>query len=254
VSSEYVVSLARTAADVREAQRLRHRVFALELGARVEGAAEGLDRDDLDAACDHLVVRERRGGRVVGTYRMLPGVRAERAGGFYADREFDLRRLRGIRRSAVEVGRACVDPAFRDGTTIALLWAGLLRYVTSQDARWVIGCASVGLAAGHATAAAVCGRLQEEHGGGEAWRVFPRRRYPTDGWARDLAVEPPPLVKSYLRLGAVVCGDAAWDDTFGTADLFLLLPLARLDPRWARRLLRLAEAACADVEARVRAA
>ena len=34
----------------------------------------------------------------------------------------------------------------------------------------------------------------------------------------------------------------AWDEGFNTADLLLLLPLSRLDPRYARWLLRLGEA------------
>jgi putative hemolysin len=54
-----------------------------------------------------------------------------------------------------------------------------------------------------------------------------------------LPVEPPSLIRGYLRLGALVCGEPAWDEEFNTADLLLLLPLSQLDPRYARRLLRL---------------
>ena len=76
-----VVSLARTEEDVRAAQRLRWQVFVEELGARVESEARGLDADRFDAHCDHLLVRERDTGDVVGTYRMLPPERVVRAGG-----------------------------------------------------------------------------------------------------------------------------------------------------------------------------
>src|SRR5438093_1664659 len=162
-TSQFSAGLASSDREVAEGQRLRYRVFADELGACVPGGANGLDRDDLDPFCQHLVVRERRSGTLVGTYRILPADRARRAGGFYAEREFDLRQLRALRADTVEVGRACVHPDFRHGAVIALLWAALLRYLDACESRYVMGCASVGLGAGHDAAAAICGRLCEEH-------------------------------------------------------------------------------------------
>ena len=238
-TAHFAAGLASTCGEVEEAQRLRYRVFADELGARIAG---GLDRDDLDPFCHHLLVRERGSGALVGTYRILPADRARSAGGFYAEREFDLRRLGGLRPMTVEVGRACVHPDFRQGSVIALLWAALLRYLNASEGRYVMGCASVSLAGGHAEAAAICGRLCEEHSSPGGWRVFPYHPFPTRGWSRAAAHEPPPLIRGYLHLGAFVCGEPAWDESFNTADLLMLLPLSRLDPRYARRLLRLGEA------------
>src|SRR5262249_3806414 len=177
----FVATLATSDAELCEAQHLRYRVFAEELGARVPDEAGVLERDDLDAFCDHLLVRERASGRLVGTYRMLAPERAERAGGLCAEREFDMDRLLGLKPVTLEIGRACVDPDFRQGAVIALLWAGLLRYIFTSGCRYAIGCASVSLSGGHAAAAAICARLRAEHLGPERWRVFPRRAFPTDG-------------------------------------------------------------------------
>ncbi|MGW2847659.1 GNAT family N-acetyltransferase, partial [Streptomyces sp. NPDC001274] len=121
----YRVSLATGPDEVRAAQRLRHLVFAGELGARLHSPEPGLDSDAFDAYCDHLLVREEATGEVVATYRVLPPERAEAAGGLYAESEFDLGRLAPIRDDLVEVGRSCVHPAHRDGAVIALIWAGL---------------------------------------------------------------------------------------------------------------------------------
>src|SRR5438093_2916648 len=174
-------------------------------------SAAGLDRDDLDPFCRHLLVRERTSGLLVGTYRILRADGARRAGGFYAEREFDLRRLRGLGPVTVEVGRACVHPDFRHGAVIALLWAALLRYLNASASHYVMGCACVGLAGGREAAAAVCGRPCDEHLGPERWRVPPHLPFATRGWSRALAVAPPPLIRGYLRLGAFVCGEPAWD-------------------------------------------
>src|SRR5262245_21911199 len=139
-----VVTLARSEDDVRIAQRLRWRVFVDELGARIESAEPGLDADRFDAHCDHLLVRERDTGDVVGTYRMLPPERVARAGGLYAETEFHLTHLLGIDR-LVEVGRACVRRDYRTGSVISLLWAGLLRYLLDGGHEFVVGCASIGI-------------------------------------------------------------------------------------------------------------
>ncbi|MFD0888217.1 GNAT family N-acetyltransferase, partial [Streptosporangium algeriense] len=92
-AARYTVGLADTAADMREAQRLRHQVFAEEMGARLDTPITGLDVDPLDAYCDHLLVRHGEGGEVVGTYRLLSPRRADR---LHADAAFDLRPLAGV--------------------------------------------------------------------------------------------------------------------------------------------------------------
>jgi len=234
------VCLAQTPGEIRQAQRLRYEVFALEMGARLPSAALGLDCDRFDAVCDHLLVRERAGGRVVGTYRMLPPDRAVAVGGWYCADEFDVARLWSQRGAIIEIGRACVDPDYRTGLVIALLWGGLMRYVRARGAAHVIGCASLETGDGGHLAASVCRRLLRDHQAPPAWRVTPRRAFVLEGW-RDIADAPlPPLLKGYLRLGAEVCGEPAWDPAFRSADLLVRLDVARANPRYVDRLLRAA--------------
>lgn len=117
------VSLARDANEVYEAQRLRYKVFAEEMGARLSSSEPGIDSDIYDPYCEHLIVRDPLKDQVVGTYRMLTGANARRLGGFCSDDEFDLTRLDHLRDQTVEVGRTCVHRDYRNGTVIALLWA-----------------------------------------------------------------------------------------------------------------------------------
>src|SRR5262245_6267873 len=113
--------LASSPAEVRAAQRLRYRVFAEEMGARLASRDEQIDRDIFDPYCEHLLVREGDTGEVVGTYRILTSAQAKRIGGFYSEEEFDLTRFGPLRDRLVEVGRSCVHPDYRSGATIALL-------------------------------------------------------------------------------------------------------------------------------------
>ena len=236
----FTVRLATSAADLHAAQRLRYEVFALEMGARLASAASGLDRDRWDGFCDHLLVCERASGRVVGTYRMLPPARAAAAGDWYCAGEFDVRSLLPERHRIVEVGRACVDPAYRTGLVIALLWGGLMRYLRERDGAFAIGCASIGTEDGGHLAASVCRRLLRDHLAPAAWRVTPRQAFVLEGWLDVAEPSLPPLLKGYLRLGADVCGPPAWDPAFRTADLLIRLDVARANPRYVDRLLRAA--------------
>jgi putative hemolysin len=239
--TRYSVYTATEAAQVRAAQRLRHRVFAQELGARLRTGAPGLDVDDLDDFCDHLVISEDASGDVVGTYRMLPPGRTER---LYADGEFDLTGLAPLRDALVEAGRSCVHRDHRSGAVINLLWSGIARYMQLAGYRWLAGCASVPLIDGGATAAAVWRLAEGRHLAPPPLRVRPHRPWPLPdarsepgaSSARDLAAAP--LLRGYLRLGAWVCGPPAHDLDFGTADFFVLLSLDRANPRYLRHFLR----------------
>ncbi|TRZ67964.1 MAG: GNAT family N-acetyltransferase [Rhodocyclaceae bacterium] len=147
------VGLAHSNTEILDAQRLRYRVFADELGARLQTRTPGVDEDYYDRFCEHLVVRDELSRKIIGTYRILSPAAARRAGSYYSETEFNLERLKHLRDRTVEVGRSCVDPEYRTGGTIALLWSGLVRYMLQNNYEYLIGCASIGMAdGGHAAA------------------------------------------------------------------------------------------------------
>jgi putative hemolysin len=233
-SSRLTVSLAKSRADVREAQRLRYAVFGDELGARLHGPEPGVDEDRFDAHAHHLLVRDEASGEVVGTYRILDPEGARAAGGLYSAGEFDLDRLAHLAPRLVEVGRSCIHPDYRRGAAISLLWSGIGAFVRAGGYEYLAGCASMGMADGGQLARAVYRSIGARHLAPRDYRVFPRCPLPPH--PLPLRAEPliPPLVKGYLRVGAYVCGEPAWDPRFNTADLFVLLPMARADPRYLR--------------------
>lgn len=235
------VRLADRQTDVADAQRLRFKVFAEELGARI-ATDDGHDADAFDALCDHLIVRDEATLRVVGTYRILPPHRARAAGRLYSDGEFDLARLGHLRPALIEVGRSCVHRDYRSGAAILLLWAGLAQYMKSHGYRHLIGCASVSLADSGHQAGRVRDAVQPYLTDAE-YRVFPRLPFPHERIERTAGCELPPLIKGYLRLGARVCGEPAWDPDFNTADFLIWLSLDQLHARYARHFDLLAKQA-----------
>ena len=239
IAPRLCVLLARTAAEIEDAQRLRYKVFAEELGARICNAGDELDQDEFDAFCDHLIVRDLDSLRVVGTYRILAPDRARAIGRRYVDNEFDLARLRLLAPTMIEAGRACVHRDYRTGPAILLLWAGLAKYMRSGRYRHLIGCASVSLADGGYLASRVREDLQGYLVDPE-YRAFPRLPWHGHRIEQSVACKIPPLINGYLRVGARVCGEPAWDADFNSADFLLWLSLDNLNPRYARHFELLA--------------
>ncbi|MFI6761562.1 GNAT family N-acetyltransferase [Micromonospora sp. NPDC050417] len=251
-TSGYTLLIADSAAQVAAAQRLRHDVFAEELGATLHSDVNGLDTDEFDAHCDHLLVRDDSTGAVVGTYRMLPPDRAARAGRRYAESEFDLSAFAPLRDELVEIGRSCVHPDHRTGAVINLMWAGIARYLHLRGLRWLGGCASVGLEDGGANAAAVWAQVSARNMAPPPLRVRPHRPWLAEpsgvsavaAGAGTPGAPPavvPALLRGYLRLGAWVCGEPAYDPDFDVADLYVLLSMDRMHPRYRRHFLGLGE-------------
>ena len=236
-TSTLTVSLASCAEEIAEAQRLRYQVFAEEMGAQIRGI-HGLDIDGFDEFCDHLLVRDEATQQVVGTYRILSPMQAMLAGGYYSAGEFDLSRLAALSDRTVEVGRACVHADYRTGGTITLLWAGLAKYMLAHPYEYMIGCASVSMHDGGHMAASLFNSLREDYLSPAEYRVFPHHALPIAALNQQLDVPCPPLIKGYLRLGAYICGEPAWDPAFNTADMLVLLPFSRINPRYAAHFLK----------------
>ncbi len=235
------VSWARHQDEVRQAQRLRFDVFAGEMGARLNCPVPGHDIDLFDDYCEHLVVRDEASGQVVGTYRVLTPAQARRVGSIYSDTEFDLTRLRHLRSRMVELGRSCVHPAHRHGGVIMALWGALGEFMIRNELDTMIGCASIpmlhnGVISGD-VAASIWSQVSRTHLAPIEYRVTPRLPLPVERLDASLEVEPPALIKGYLRLGARVLGAPAWDPDFNSADLPLLMRLADLPSRYHKHFL-----------------
>jgi putative hemolysin len=233
----FTITWASNAEEIKEAQRLRYKVFAEEMGANLPVNAQGLDVDEFDDYCDHLLIRDQESLKVVGTYRVLPPHKAAEIGRLYSDSEFDLSRLNHLRPKMVELGRSCVHSDYRSGAVIMALWSGLAQYMLKHDYEIMLGCASIPMADGGHFAASLYNSLTNDQIAPVESHAFPRLPLPLDRLNGGLEVEPPPLIKGYLKVGAKICSAPAWDPDFNTADLLTMLRLSDLNPRYAKHFL-----------------
>jgi putative hemolysin len=233
-AGRYEARFARSPEDLARVQRLRFEVFNLELSEGLrQSYTTGLDSDAFDLRCHHLMVLDREGGAVVGTYRLMTSELAE-CRDFYTATEFDLDALpEHVIQRGTEVGRACVAKEHRNGRVIQLLWRGIARYLDWNDKRFVFGCCSIP-SLNMAEIAGVSLKLARE--GHVHQRFFAAVRQGLRGDLRDdvaaLDVATlPPLFTSYLRLGAKVCSGPALDREFGVTDYLVVLDLRDVPPR-----------------------
>ncbi len=241
---EFDIKITTAADEIREAQRLRYQVFNLEMKKGLQASNErGLDIDEFDPFCDHLIVRDQKSQEVVGTYRLLLGAQARNNIGFYSEREFNLEKIKKLDGELLELGRSCARKDFRDRALIPLMWEAIVQYVKSHEVRYLFGCGSLYTTDPQEVSKAFA-LFQQKYYAAEAFRVQPVAQCRIDGISEDMNVDGddsifvdlPSLIKGYLRLGALVCGPPALDRDFGTADFLVLLDIQKLSNSYLRRV------------------
>ncbi len=248
----YQVRLAESLAERDAACRLRFKVFNLELGEGLQSSyGTGLDRDEFDLFCDHLIVEDRSAREIVGTYRMQSGENAARQLGYYSAQEFDFVPYERIRDQVLELGRASIDRNHRSSEVLTLLWRGIAQYSLACGLRYLIGCSSMNLKEAGAFHSASSTESQDPQTG---WALYqelipflvasPFRTHPTPQYALPpktnlpLTIpKVPKLLKTYIAVGARICGAPAWDREFGTIDFLTLLDLEQLTTAAKNRFL-----------------
>lgn len=239
LDTAYEVALVRTMEQLHAAQALRYAVFNVELNEGLASAqATGLDADEFDLACDHLIVTGKQTGEVVGTYRLQTGRSAERNLGYYSEKEFDFTPYAPIRDEMIELGRACVHRAHRNMTVLSLLWAGIARYARERGGRYLIGCSSLS-SLDAAVGAAVYRQFEGRCLAAPRLRTqpLPAAACPLGDCARQ-PPKPPKLLSAYLALGAKIAAPPAIDREFGTIDFLTLFDIQDLSAR-SRQVLGL---------------
>jgi len=251
VAGDFEVRLAQTEAEIDAAQALRYRVFYEEMAARPspEIAARRRDFDAFDDVCDHLLVLDRRRGEgpegVVGTYRLIRRVAAEKAGRFYSAAEYDIQKMIDYPGEVLELGRSCIAQDARNTATMQMLWRGIALYAYHYDVQVMFGCASLpGTDASHHAQA--LSYLYHHHLAPPEIRVralssrfIDMNMLPPDSYDRRKAMtRVPPLIKGYLRLGGFVGDGAVIDLEFNTTDVFIIVKTALVTEKYVRHYER----------------
>lgn len=234
----YRVTIAETLAEREAACRLRFKVFNIELGEGLDTSyTTGLDTDHFDLFCEQLIVEDRNSRSIVGTYRMQTGTTAAQNLGYYSEREFDFSPYEPVRESVLELGRASIDREHRSSEVLTLLWRGIAQYAQVHSLRYLIGCSSVTSqdpGVGWHMYRQLSESLAEER-----YRSAPTAPYalPPTAETPEVVAKVPKLLRTYIGIGAKICGPPALDREFGTIDFLTLLDMRELTPAARVRFL-----------------
>jgi putative hemolysin len=243
----YRLRLAESVADRDAACRLRFKVFNIELGKGLDSSYEtGLDTDQFDLFCEHLLVEDKVDRRIVGTYRMQSGSTAAQNLGYYSEQEFDFSRYESMRGEILELGRASIDREHRTPEVLTLLWRGIAQYATDMQLRYLVGCSSLN-SVDPREGWQMYAQLQN-YRVADGFQTLPSPGFLCPGQetgpaseaepvAASEPVKVPKLLKTYLAIGARICSAPAWDREFGTIDFLTLLDLRTISSSARNRFL-----------------
>ncbi|MBN3040273.1 MAG: GNAT family N-acetyltransferase [Candidatus Omnitrophica bacterium] len=235
-SADIEIKLVKDGKLLEKAQELRMKIFF---------KAQGRDQDKFDPYCMHVVALDKKTGKVIGNYRLLLGADAQRGEGFYAETKFDISNIKkNCQGQLLEMGRACVDEDYRKLRIVPLMWRAINAFIKDNDVSYILGSSSV-----YDPTPQMISMFQrlfkEKYYSQPELRVYPReaRQYPyDDNPGQDIDQNQiiqllPALMQSYLKMGAVVCGEPVKEPVFNTAVFFMLLKTKYMNSFYKNRFL-----------------
>lgn len=236
--ARFVVTIADHQEEVRACQRLRYDIFTGEMQAQLNTPLEGHDIDHFDDFCDHLYVRDIETNSIIATTRMLTNQAAAKAGSYYSETEFDIKNIISAPSRYMEIGRTCVHPRYRRGVGLQYLWQGVATVMTMRRIQYLFGCVSIPHLQDGAYISGIMRHIRKNHYAPGYLRVTPRTPVAMQTVDDSVPVVMPPLLRTYLNMGALACGEPCLDEAFRVADIFILVDRQKMNKSYDRHFLR----------------
>ncbi len=226
VESKLIACFTKDPDEIYRAQVFRASVFNLSEISH--------DKDPFDDICLHLIVKDSLSNSIVGYSRIITSDLVSSSDEYYSASEFDITPIIKPNFRYMEIGRTSVDPNYRSGAVIGLIWSQIGQFMNEHRIDYLMGCASISMQDGGAKAIAVVNYLRENHFTDSNSRTTPKIPLPQFDINIDGKQHVPALLKTYLRMGAKVCGEAFLDHDFNVADVVILLAKKDIKPRYLR--------------------
>ncbi|HMA99499.1 MAG TPA: GNAT family N-acyltransferase [Spirochaetota bacterium] len=236
-TGKYIIKTAENRDELEELLMLRTEVFFKEM---MNKKAPRIDIDKFDKECDYMIIYHKKLQQIIGTYRMISSLFAKK---FYSSTEFQLKQIEELPGHKLELGRACVGKDHRNGVIMLMLWKGISEYLKQTGCSYLFGCSSLYLSKPQEIAA-IYSYLSKNYIAKETPSIKPRRKYINKKThslikknnsshkvhSEEIHKQLPPLLKAYLKVGACICGEPAWDKNFGCYDFLTLLTIKNIAP------------------------
>ena len=201
-----------------------------------------VDTDKYDRHADLLIIKDLKTNAVVGTYRII---NSDKSTEFYSASEFHIESFTKNPEKKIELSRACIHPKYRNGRVITLLWKGLFDYLTKSKARYLFGCSSV-TNSNPAELSKLITFLYETKAIRPDCDILPKKEFDQSATILKMCFENretsfnhrqlPPLLRSYLKVGAKISPIPAYDHFFSCYDFFTVLDTKALRENYIKKL------------------
>ena len=235
-TSKYKLQTAKSIKDLSEIFKLRHDIFLKD------DSTSGYDIDAFDSICDHIMIKEAKTGRIIGTYRLIGSTFSQE---FYSQTEFELEGLLDTKEEKLELGRACIHDNYRNGSVIDLLWRGIGEYAKLSNARYLFGCSSIKIT-DPTISKGILEKLKNNGHTDDNFNISPTRKFymnlnniqSSEVSESEYKRLIPPLLKSYLAAGCKIYGEPALDKDFKCVDFFTILDINNIHSSYRRRYFK----------------
>ncbi|MGB0454487.1 MAG: GNAT family N-acetyltransferase [Bacteriovoracaceae bacterium] len=232
----YILKTAKASRELIDVFDLRYRCF---LEDKETGSNDALDIDEWDHICDHMVIQCRESQKIIGTYRMISSDRSDK---FYSQSEFQMDQFLNTEGKKLELGRACIDPAHRNGNVIDLLWRGIAKYIKKTETRFLFGCSSVHTLSTQ-LGANLYSLMQSKSWVDESFSIVPTEEFRFDyqDAEDDLSKAKdhiPALLRSYIMAGAKIYAPPALDKDFECIDFLTILDMENITRLYKKRYFK----------------
>jgi len=236
----YRARFASSQREVLAAQALRYQCF--NLLNKVE-----LDVDDFDTICQHVLIENLETNKLICCYRILNFENGKNISSSYSAQFYDLKSIESYSKPMIEVGRFCIDPEVNDPSVVLTAWAALAQIVAQSRTELLFGCSSFeGIDKRKYVDSFAL--LRERYIAPVHWR--PRiKSAKVFCYSKDLKckvdkkkalINMPPLLKTYLSMGAWVSDHAVVDLNMKTLHLFTGMEISKIPKSRKQFLLNLA--------------
>ena len=236
----YRARFASSQIDVLAAQSLRYQCFHLS-------NKDELDVDDFDTLCQHVLIENLETKKLICCYRILSFESGKNISNSYSSQFYDLKVIESFTEPMIEVGRFCIDPEENDPSVVLTAWAALAHIVDHTQTELLFGCSSFEgiekekyldsfallrdryMAPDH---------LRPKIKAPQVFRYSKDLIYKVD--KKKALLNMPPLLKTYLSMGAWVSDHAVVDLNMKTLHLFTGVEISKIPKSRKNFLLSLA--------------
>ncbi|WP_198264562.1 GNAT family N-acetyltransferase [sulfur-oxidizing endosymbiont of Gigantopelta aegis] len=239
-ASRFEVKITQDADEISQAKKLRiNEQFKFQLSAskvkkelsltrKLIDQHKRMSHDGYDSYAQHLIVKDRQTAKIIAYVRLIDGYTAFKIGGYFSETQFNVQKIFENQLYHIELSRLVIDKDYDNAQTAELLWTGITQYAIENGIDAIVGSLSIQLAENISETSQLINLYKANHMSNRKLRVYPYQLLPDNSpllrFSLNSKIKSKTRQQTYLDYffskGIQICGEAHWNKTLNTAELF----------------------------------